>query len=257
MKYDLFSFLNFFPNFHKIFISSPNNLIYLTFFILYSFSCSQVSISEISKNNHNGDIYGNVVVRGVLESVDSITVFISGKSYSSRTDSNGCFFISDIPEGNYFVTARAKGFADCIIKKVEVSNDSITLIAQHILKASAVVYERIWRGIKIKRVDINSRGNMKGSVVDAQTNRNINDAAVIIEGTPWIALTDSTGTFDLGNILPGVYNLITSKLGFHQIKVCNINIKAGQTSLVDFRLVNIGIPERPLPYKWKSNYLNK
>lgn len=165
MKYYFFSFLNFFPNFHKIFISPPKNLICLTFVILCSFSCSQVSVSEISNNNHNGDIYGKVAVSGALESVDNSTVFIRGKSYSSITDSNGYFFISDIPEGNYAVTARAKGFADCTINMVEVSNDSITLLAQHILYDS--VYQKIWGGIKIKRVDIKSRGNMEGSVVDA------------------------------------------------------------------------------------------
>lgn len=255
MRYFLWSFIKSPSISHKVFISSKKNLIYLTFFILSSFSCSQVSVGEISKNKHTGDIYGKITISGYSISQKNVTVFIQGKSYSTKTDSTGYFFIPGIPPGKYSVTARTKGFADCTINLVEVSADSITLLAQHILYKSA--NEKLWNGIKIKRVDTKSRGNIKGSVVDAQTNKNVDNVIVFIEGTPWSAYTDSSGTFEIENILSGIYNVKTSKLGFHQAKIFNVHIKSGQSSLVDFRLINIGIPERPFPTEWNPIFQKK
>ncbi|MCH9029808.1 MAG: carboxypeptidase regulatory-like domain-containing protein [Bacteroidetes bacterium] len=255
MRYFIWFFSKSSPNFSKLFISPKKNLIYLTIFILCSFSCSQVSVSEISENKHSGDIYGKIDISGPSFSLKGVTVFIQGKSKSTKTDSTGYFFIPGISPEKYSVIARNNGFADCTINLVEVSADSITLLAQHILYKSAS--EELWNGIKIKRVDTKSRGNIKGSVVDAQANKDVDNVVVFIKGTPWSAYTDSSGTFEIENILCGIYNVKTSKLGFHQTKILNVHIKSGQSSLVDFRLINIGIPENPLPYKWEPHYLNK
>lgn len=255
MRYFIEFFCKSLPNFRKKLISPQENLTYLAFFILCGFSCSQVSVNEISKNKHTGDIYGKIIISRSSTSQKNVTVFIQDKSYSAKTDSNGYFFIPDIPPGKYSVTSRTKGFADCTINLVEVSADSITLLAQHILYKS--VNEELWNGIKIKRVDTQNSGNIIGSVVDAQTNKNVDNVVVFIKGTPWSAYTDSSGTFEIENILSGNYNVRTSKLGFHQTKIFNVHIKSGQSSLVDFRLINIGIPEKPLPYNWEPHYLNK
>ncbi|MCH7772066.1 MAG: carboxypeptidase regulatory-like domain-containing protein [Bacteroidetes bacterium] len=256
MRYFIWFFSKSSPNFSKLFISPQKNLIYLTFFILSSFSCSQVSVSEISKNKHTGDIYGKITISGSSISQKNVTVFIQGKSYSTKTDPNGYFFIPGISPGKYSVTVRTEGFADCTIKMVEVRSDSITIVSQHSLYEKT--YEKIWEGIKIKRTDIRNRGSIKGLVIDIQTNKVLNNAGVFIEGAFfWVAKTDSMGNYSITGILPRNYNVKTSKLGFHQTKILNVYIKSRQSSLVDFLLINIGIPENPLPYKWEPHYLNK
>lgn len=256
MRYFIWFFSKSSPSFSKIFISLQKNLIYLTFFILSSFSCSQVSVSEISKNKHTGDIYGKITISGSSISQKNATVFIQGKSYSTKTDSNGYFFIPGISPGKYSVTAQTEGFADCTIKMVEVRSDSITIVSQHILYEST--YEKFWKGIKIKRTDIRNRGSIKGLVIDIQTNKVLNNAGVFIEGAFfWEAKTDSTGNYNLSGILPGIYSVVATDRGFYHTKFTEVGIKFRQTAVIDFQLTNGFIPERPLPVKWEPHYLNK
>ncbi|UCH65395.1 MAG: carboxypeptidase regulatory-like domain-containing protein [Ignavibacterium sp.] len=254
MRHFVMSFIKSLPSFGKVFSSLIGILFYISI-IICCFSCSKISVSEISTNKHTGDIYGKIGISGPFFSLKDVTVFIQGESKSTKTDSTGYFFIPDISPGKYSVTARTKGFADCTIKMVEVSSDSTTIITQHILYEST--YNKFWKGIKVKKIDIRNRGVIKGRVIDAISDRYIKNAAVFIEGTPWIAYTDSTGTYESTKILPGTYEVIAVKVGFHKTKILNIEIKNEQGSVVDFRLVNSMIPEKPFPVKWKPKYLNK
>lgn len=230
--------------------------IYLTICTALLLDCSGVSTSQSSKDKSTGDIYGKVTISGISNSTDSITVWIQNwPAYSTKTDSNGYFFIPNIPTGKYSIVARKAGFADCIIEKVEVCEDSISFLVQHILYKSD--YKEIWYGVKIKKVDINSKGNMEGFVVNSQTNQRLRNVFVFIKGTPWVALTDSAGTFKIYNIIKGTYNVVTSLIGFHQTKIEDIIIEPERTSIVDIQITNIGIPEKPIPYKWTPKYLIK
>ena len=152
-------------------------LLSLTIIVLCITDCSKVPVDKTNDSELLGDIYGKIFISKKNESLENTSVFISNNpSYSANTDSNGFFFISRIPAGKYSVIARKEGFADSKVTMVDVAIDSITLLSQHFISNSPS--QSVWVGIKIKRVNISNKGNIKGSVMDAHTNKAVTGAWV-------------------------------------------------------------------------------
>ncbi len=107
---------------------------------------------------------------------------------------------------------------------------------------------------KNEKVNCNNKGDLVGLVIDGNTNKPVMDAYVFIEGTSWGTETDSNGTYKLENVLPGTYKTISGKLGYHRAIIFDIQVQNGQNAIVNFRLSNNGIPEEPLPIKWRPEY---
>lgn len=239
--------------FNALIIPQKHSILFVIF-MMCCFNCTNTFLNKTNQSKLTGDIYGKVYVSGNSKLVKNIQVFIQNKAFATRTDSNGYFYITNVPPGLYSVTARTKGYGDCTINQVKVSNDSITILSQHSIYEST--YIRKWDGIKIKRVNINFRGNLSGSVVDLHSNKVIHNAAVDIIGTPWGAYTDSAGAFKIEDILPGSYTVIVSRGRFHITIILDVIIQAKKTSLAEIGMIPDGIPERPLPYKWVPSFSN-
>lgn len=79
-------------------------------------------------------------------------------------------------------------------------------------------------------------GKITGRVTDSQTGEGLPQAAVKIEGTTMIAITDLDGYYVFLNVPPGEYTLSAQYTGYQVLKVENIGVVADRTVEVNFPL---------------------
>lgn len=72
-------------------------------------------------------------------------------------------------------------------------------------------------------------GNIKGQIVDAQTNNPLMFANVVITGTNTGAQTDFDGNFEIP-IAPGLYGISTAYIGYKNKEIDSIRVTANQTT---------------------------
>ena len=78
-------------------------------------------------------------------------------------------------------------------------------------------------------------GSLSGKVLDAQQ-QPIIGASVVLKGTVRGVATNDKGEFTLKNVKIGTYTLVVSNLG-SQIQEKTVNILRGQTTVIDFQLI--------------------
>lgn len=79
-------------------------------------------------------------------------------------------------------------------------------------------------------------GKITGRVTDAQTGEGLPQAAVKIEGTTMIAITDIDGYYVFLNVPPGEYSLSATYTGYQALRVENVKVYADRTIEVNFPL---------------------
>lgn len=79
-------------------------------------------------------------------------------------------------------------------------------------------------------------GILKGTVRDSMTQEPLSQANIFIEGTVIGAVTDYEGRFILFNLLPGIYTVRVSLLGYSTCVNNDVKIRAGETTVVDINL---------------------
>lgn len=79
-------------------------------------------------------------------------------------------------------------------------------------------------------------GKITGRVTDSQTGEGLPQAAVKIEGTTMIAITDLDGYYVFLNVPPGKYTLSAQYTGYQVLRVENIEVVADRTIEVNFPL---------------------
>jgi outer membrane receptor protein involved in Fe transport len=80
------------------------------------------------------------------------------------------------------------------------------------------------------------KGTLSGKVTDAENGEGLPGVNVIVKGTYYGAATDLEGNFNIVNVNPGVYTIAVSMIGFKQIQNTGVQVNAGQTTDLDFKL---------------------
>lgn len=81
-----------------------------------------------------------------------------------------------------------------------------------------------------------STGSIKGTVIDADTKDPVMFGNVVIEGSTQGVSTDMDGNYILEGLEPGTYTLRFSYLGLKDKLIEDINVKAGQSTVVDVKM---------------------
>lgn len=97
-----------------------------------------------------------------------------------------------------------------------------------------------------KPEEIPETGTISGSVLD-ENGTPLPQVAVILKGMQVGCLTDSTGTFTMQGITTGTYTLSAHKTGYLRSRISDVHVRARQTSIVQFTIVQFTMvagPER-------------
>ena len=106
-----------------------------------------------------------------------------------------------------------------------------------------------------------AQGKLRGQVTDQETGEPLVGANVIIVGTSYGAATDLNGEYIILNLIPDVYEVKASYIGYQSQSISNIRINIGLTTGLDFKLAPEGIQvgtveivaEKPLVNKYNTN----
>ena len=79
------------------------------------------------------------------------------------------------------------------------------------------------------------RSYITGSVVDEETNEPLIGVNVVLEGTSRGDATGNDGRFEINNISPGIYKLISAMIGYETL-VKEVDVIVGETISIDFTL---------------------
>jgi hypothetical protein len=79
-------------------------------------------------------------------------------------------------------------------------------------------------------------GNIRGRVVDKNTQEAIPGANVLIEGTTFGGATDIEGAYKITNIPAGSYKVTVSSIGYNSLTKFNIILTSGNDQIIDFEL---------------------
>ena len=83
-------------------------------------------------------------------------------------------------------------------------------------------------------------GQLRGQVIDAKSGRPLGGATIAISGKGMIA-TGSDGSFGIGNLPPGPYQIAVRKTGFSNAGG-TVTVRAGETAAATFRLTPVSPP---------------
>ena len=82
------------------------------------------------------------------------------------------------------------------------------------------------------------RGDLRGTVVDATTERPIAAATILLGDSLGITSTDSAGRFLFTSVEEGLYTLRARRLGFHPDEQVNVRVTRDKTTIVTFMLTH-------------------
>ena len=85
-------------------------------------------------------------------------------------------------------------------------------------------------------VSAQTKGNIHGRIVDADSKEALVGVNVYIKGTYYGAATDLEGNYRISNVNPGVYTIEVSMLGYKKVQNTGIIVNADETSNLDFKL---------------------
>lgn len=148
---------------------------------------------------------GSIAGNAQLDDIGSIgiLVYVAGTSFSAMTDPTGAFTINGVPPGtNYLLVANFIGYDSAIVGGVEV-------VAGQTKPAGT---------LKLKmHVTPPTTGSVSGTATLILNGAAADDNAsifVYLVGSPYICVTNATGSFSLLNVARGTYTIAASKEGF-------------------------------------------
>ncbi len=76
-------------------------------------------------------------------------------------------------------------------------------------------------------------GRIAGNVIDGQSGESMIGANVYLEGTTFGAATDMDGNYVILNVPVGSYELVVAMIGYAEMRIQNVEVKAGETTKLD------------------------
>jgi len=178
---------------------------YLIFLIAFLIGCK----NPVSSNT--GKISGKVTENGI--GISNIFVKTVPSTQSVRTDADGYYLITNVPEGEYRVVAFRTYYDSSSVK----------------------VYVRSGTRV-VADIEINQFGSISGTIKDSKTQLPLQDAMIVTNPNIGSAFTDKDGKFIINNVPAGNYEITVSKLGYDSQKD-NIIVSSKKTTLVNWSLV--------------------
>jgi subtilisin family serine protease/protocatechuate 3,4-dioxygenase beta subunit len=144
---------------------------------------------------------------------------VSDGTRTATADATGKYTIADVPPGSYQVTASKEGY-------------QTSFLTVSVLQATTTV-----ASFSLSQIIL--PGSITGSITNAKDGSPIVGATVSDgNGT---ALTDALGSYTIGNVTPGTYQVTASKLGY-QSSYLTVSVVSGTTALANFSLSQIILP---------------
>lgn len=102
-------------------------IIFVLYFILISQSCKDNPVSD-TQTEKKGGIYGLIKDSTYSIPISEVTVKLNSTSFGATSNSDGYFFIKDVPYGKYSISFQTPGYN---LKQTEVTiNDSLVNFGQ-------------------------------------------------------------------------------------------------------------------------------
>jgi len=192
-------------------------------------TCDDIGVSGIGYGRINaaravggvavlpGTISGQVTDAGDGSPVSGVRV--SDGTRSGFTDPAGKYTIDGVPPGDYHVVASKEGYQSSSLTVTVLSGG--TAIADFSLDEVIVP------------------GTITGTVTSAKDGSAISGAQVS-DGSR-TALTDTLGSYTIGNVPPGSYQVVADKEGY-QTSSLTVNVLSGATAVANFSLNEIILP---------------
>ena len=167
-----------------------------------------------------GTIAGTVIDSENLAGIEGAEITVVGTPYSAITESDGTYSIEDVEIGEYSVTAIADGYFPDIIHDQKVIQNQTTTI-------------------DFALIPLPTTGTISGIVTDSITTIPIEGAVISVEGTSHTTITNSIGEYTIPDVIPGIYNIISTASGYKSKTISDVAVIAGEISIVDFELAPI------------------
>ncbi len=86
---------------------------------------------------------------------------------------------------------------------------------------------------------------IKGKIIDGELGEELIGATIMIEGTTIGASSDLDGNYTISNVTPGTYTLLSKYISFKTKILENVEVKAGETTVIDVVLkpASVGLDE--------------
>ena len=81
-----------------------------------------------------------------------------------------------------------------------------------------------------------ARGTIRGKVVDKKTGDPLPGVNIVVVGTYYGAASGTDGKYVIPNMRPGTYQLRARMIGYREVEVTGVKVRAGQTVTVNFEL---------------------
>ena len=79
----------------------------------------------------------------------------------------------------------------------------------------------------------------KGTILDSITNLPVYNVLITVFGQSYVATSELDGTYSLKIPVPGIYTIIFTKDGYQTTQAVNVEVKLGQSTIVDVLLIPI------------------
>jgi len=94
-------------------------------------------------------------------------------------------------------------------------------------------------------------GAIAGCARDAMTGMDLSDVWVAVRGIDTLMTsTNSDGSYIIRKVAAGTYDIFSSKPFYYRTDILRVRVAPDSVSEVRFDLINVAIPERPIPVAW-------
>jgi len=162
-----------------------------------------------------GHIAGIVKDTSIGTPIEGATV--TAGTYAATTNPYGYYKLSNVLAGNYTVTASKNGYQTS-------SQTSIRVVAGQTTNLNFTL------------TSLPTTGHITGTVTDASTGDPIEGAQVTAGG--YSVSTNATGGYGI-ELAAGTYNVTVSANGYESSSETDVNVIAGATTTVDFKLTAV------------------
>lgn len=225
-------------------------LLAITFSFYYS--CNNFEFAE--KENSGGIL----LVGNEITLITSVVLI--EKDLEIPLTSDGYFKIESISPGTYSLLLKNKN-TTIVVKDIHVTTDSLSIFPLGYLqenKNTTISWKSLHDklNLKVKNIAGNSYASISGKVFESNTHLPIYDAVVSLVDYPWWGTkTDKNGHFCIDKIYPGLSSslkIFADHPDFHRETIQKIRLFNNTTSIVDFFLGPLMIPESPIIRDWDS-----
>lgn len=193
---------------NKIFL---NILLFIAVASLFLISCNEDTIDV----NRFGTISGTIYERDIDKPLFGAIVYTTPPSSSVITDSAGAFTINKVLIGEYSVTATKEGFRTKSINAA-VFESQVTQAIMTLQKAEEDQENLL-------------KGSISGKVLSTPGNTPVVGASITTDPPTSAVITGENGSFEIADIVRGVYKVIARKGGYLSDTV-SIEVKKDMTT---------------------------